>query len=266
MLRPPMRASLSRGAWLLPVLLLLAGPARAERDADFYLASVSGLFARGEYERALELVKKARALDSKTLETDASLALWEGLLLSHLGKKEEATAPLEEAFLLEPDLDLPARLSPKIREKVEGVRARVKKELASRPRTKKVEAAPQPAPPPTPTPKVVTEPPSRLAPRPAAEQAAPPAWRPGAELASSPPGPPVVPLLLGGVAVGAGAAGAWFGLQAYDAVSAARKAEFQGDTATALAAANAHALVANVAFAAAGTAAAAALITLLVSR
>ena len=66
-----MSVSRAQGAWLLPVLLLLAGPARAERDADFYLASVSGLFARGEYERALELVKKDRGLENKTLEADA---------------------------------------------------------------------------------------------------------------------------------------------------------------------------------------------------
>jgi len=76
----------------------------------------------------------------------------------------------------------------------------------------------------------------------------------------------VVPLLLGSVALGAGAAGAWFGLEAQKAVSTARQADFQDDTAAALGRASSEALVANVAFAVAGTAAAAALITLLVSR
>ncbi|MBM4381555.1 MAG: hypothetical protein FJ086_19995 [Deltaproteobacteria bacterium] len=264
-----MPALLARGAWLLPVLLLFAGPACAtERDADFYLASVSGLFARGEYERALELVKKARALENKTLEADASLALWEGLLLSHMGKKDNANGPLEEAFLLEPDLELPVRLSPKIREKVEGVRARVKMELASRPRKKVEPPKPQPRPPPPPEPAVSAQPaqPPALAPRADARKAQAPEWTPRAEVAEKAGAPVVVPLLLGGVALGAGAAGAYFGLEAQKAVSSARKAEFQSDTATALGTASSQAFAANIAFAAAGTAAAAALITLLVSR
>ena len=248
----------ARSAWLLPILLVLAGPVRAERGAESYLGSISGLFARGEYERALDLAKKARRLEQQSVETEASLALWEGLLLAHLGKKEEATGALEEAFLLEPDGEVPARLSPKIRDRVESIRARVKQELASRPRPKTAAPAPRPV--------VATADTPRTVARPGSSSAAAPAWTPGAELAQQPSGTPVVPLVLGGVAVAAGATGAWFGIQSSESVAAAKGATYQDEASTLLDTASSQALAANVGFAVAGTAALVALVTLLVSR
>lgn len=246
-----------RTAALALALLCMPGTARAGgEDAESYLSAASGLFARNEYEQALEYIRKARTQPSNGADMDASLALWEGLLLLHLGKKDEPTPHLELAFLLKPELALPAKLSPKIKLRVEEIRARVKKERAEKALAFRREPAPPPPPPPVqPEPKVaeVKKP----------EEEKP--YLPSAELASR-HATPVAPLVLGGVALGAGAAGAWFGLQSQDAVVRARAQGVQLDAASALGEANGQALAANVAFAVAGTAALAALVTLLVSR
>ncbi|MEN9796777.1 MAG: hypothetical protein RL653_473 [Pseudomonadota bacterium] len=251
----------------LAVLCVPSAYASESDEAERRLVIATELFARNEYEQALEQVRKARNL--KDLEGDelkASLALWEGLLLLHLGKKEEFQTHLEVAFLLQPDVAIPGRMSPKIKQRVEEVRASV---------MKKFERPAAPPKPPTPVqPKTEVKPTPRPEPKPesvaelkpvVAPEPAPTASLPSAELARTGPSP-VLPLVLGGVALGAGAAGAWFGLQSQDHVLRASGEREQISAYNTLVTAQDQALVANVAFAVAGTAALATVITLLVNR
>jgi hypothetical protein len=251
---------------VLAVLYVPSASASEADEAEAGLVIATGLFARNEYEQALDQIRRARKTpNTGRMELDASLALWEGLLLLHLGRKDEFKTHLEVAFLLQPELALPARLSPKIKQRVEEIRGQVKKELALRP-ARAAEPKPEPAveakpaltPERPPAPKPVVQ----VAP---AQAPAPESSLPSAELARSGPSP-AIPLVLGGVALGAGAAGAWFGLQSQDAVARARAEREQISAATTLVAAQDQALAANVAFAVAGTAALAALVTLLVSQ
>ncbi len=247
---------------MLAVLCVPPAHASQVEEAERRFVTATELFARNEYEQALEQVRRARTLtDLEGDELKASLALWEGLLLLHLGRKDEFKTHLEVAFLLQPDLALPGRMSPKIKQRVEEVRASVKKKFE------------RPAIPLRPEPRVEpkVEPPPRTEPNPAAlpvtgrKQEMPTPAIPSAELARSAPAP-VVPLVLGGVALGAGAAGAWFGLQSQDGVARARSEREQIAAHDTLVTAQDQALVANIAFAVAGTAALAAVVTLLVNR
>lgn len=284
-----MSASVGWRAVALALAVLCVPPVSASEleEAERRLVAATELFARNEYEQALEQVRKARALPVlKGDELEASLALWEGLLLLYLGKKDEFKTHLEVAFLNQPDLALPSRMSPKIKQRVEEVRATMKKKF-QRPvtPTKPVEQV-DPMVRETPGPKtrtptvtgaVLEERPkkddapldTRLTPTKitASAGARTAGDLDGESLAQGGSGGGhVAPLVLGGVAIGAGAAGAWFGLQSQDNVARARAEREQIAANDALGVAQDQAFVANVALAVAGTAALAAVITLLVSR
>ncbi len=89
----------------------------------------------------------------------------------------------------------------------------------------------------------------------------------GPSLRDTPPRrkPAVVPWVFGGLAVAAGGAGGYFGMQSRDSVDAARGAAGQRETADHLGRAQVQARNANILFAAAGTAAVGALISALVA-
>lgn len=272
---------LSRVGWraaAVALVVLSAQPALSQNreDAESYLVAAMGLFSQGEYEEALALVLKARSQTSDGgAELEASLALWEGLLRLHLGQKDDGPPHVLRAFLLRPDMALPARLSPKIKLRVEELRVDAKKQLekmrlvaeqdrAERERAEKERLAKELA---DRKRDREADPVVHLEPKPTVDTGtADKDYVPNAELAQKGSRSHVAPLVLGGVALGAGAAGAWFGLQSQDAITRARAERVQLSVADGLGAAQDQALVANIAFAAAGSAAVAALVTFLVSR
>lgn len=267
-------------AWGLALALLslaIAPAAHAQRsDVDRYLTAAARLYEDLEYERALDQLHRARQL-SRGVDDDVTIALYEGVILADLGKRDEALAAFREGLYLKPDAKLPVKVSPKVEREFEALRLDVKKELAQVLAKQKAERPQQPQQPPRHEGQEArTDRPER---QPAPEQpaktlivTAQPAPLPPAVAASTPrveaapqPGLPVLPFVLGGVAVAAGGTGAYFGLQARTEVDAAHAARFQDDAQAHLDNARGPAFTANVLFAAAGTAAAGALVSWLLS-
>lgn len=118
---------------LLVVCLCLWTPSVASAQADAverYLTAASRLYENLEYERALEQLKRAKSISGRTVDDDVAIALYEGIILADLGKKEDSISAFKEGLYLKPDAKLPVRVSPKVVSNFEGVRREVKKELA----------------------------------------------------------------------------------------------------------------------------------------
>lgn len=129
-----MRSGQALGAALCWVLLVfvpgkgLAAPGPAVQP---YLVSVSRLHEALAFERALEQLVTARRLSSG-VEDDVALSLWEGIIMAELNWKDEAAAAFKSALFLQPDAQLPVRVSPGISEQFESLRRDVKPSLTRR--------------------------------------------------------------------------------------------------------------------------------------
>lgn len=109
---------------------LFVGLAQAQTsDVERYLTAAARLYESLEYERALEQLKRARS-SSSGINDDISIALYEGIILAEMGKKEESTAAFKEGLFLNVDAKLPVKVSPKVERDFEVVRQDVKKEMA----------------------------------------------------------------------------------------------------------------------------------------
>jgi len=265
-------------------------------DAQKYLIAASRLYENLEYERALDQLKKARGV-SGGVDDDVAIALYEGIILADMGKKDEAVAAFKEGLYLKPEANLPVKVAPKIAQVFTATKNEVLKELQPILAKKKAEEE-----------KRLAEEKKRLADeqakkaaeaaalerqRAADEEARRAAEAERARLAQQqtdrpedkslvpPPkdtqdplkvekkasaGVPVAPLVVLGVGVAAAGVGAAFGVMANSEVNAARNATFQSDTIAHLNQANTNALVANIAFGVAGAAAITAVITYFVGR
>ncbi len=240
------------GLALALTVTLLGGGARAdENDAHRYIVAAVRLFESLEYERALEVLAKARPL-SRGIQDDVTITLYEGIILAELGRTEQAVAAFREGLLLMPEVRLPVRVSPKLDQQFEQVRSEVKKELAK---------AVTQAPPPKLPPKDLTV--KKL------EPSAPPIqgedYQPSAEVAEAGRSTPVLPFLFAGTAVAAAGVGAYFGLQSREGLGRAEDAAFQDETEAHRSRAQQQAGVANVLFAVAGGAAVGAVISWIAS-
>lgn len=307
----PRHAVLLRTLVLLVVCLCLWTPSVASAQADAverYLTAASRLYENLEYERALEQLKRARSISGRTVEDDVSIALYEGIILADLGKKEDSIAAFKEGLYLKPDAKLPVRVSPKVVSDFEGVRTEVKKELAPilarqeaekkrrEEEAKKLAEATKRAD--EDKAKADAEARRKAADARAKEDAEARARRAAEDKARQQnadrpekdrvivvqpdgtpdrqpdfiPGPrkkvergvPVAPIVLGGIAVAAGGAGAFFGLQSKSQLQQAQGAQFQDDTVRFRSSAADSAMIANIAFAAAGAAAIGALVSVFV--
>ena len=285
------RARAGAMAFVVAVWACLATvPAMAQvADVDRYVTAAARLYEDLEYERALEQLQRARKL-SRGVDDDVTISLYEGIILADLGRQEQSTAAFKEGLYLKPDAKLPIRVSPKVSRAFEDLRAEVKKELApilaKRKAAEDAKAEQE---------RARAEQAKRDQSKRDAEAkaksnstgSAPAEDRPTREthvidalpdgspdtasggLASAGviekpgSGPPVLPLALGGVAVAAAGVGGYFGLQSRSEIDAARASTFRSDAEAHLQAAQTPALVANVLFATAVTAAAGAVITLI---
>jgi tetratricopeptide (TPR) repeat protein len=102
--------------WLGLSCVLLSFTALAqnpEGTAQAHIDSARRLFENLEYERALEELDRAQRRAS-TEEENLSILLHEGIVLSEMGRADEAFAAFQAALRLRPDAELPLKVSPKI--------------------------------------------------------------------------------------------------------------------------------------------------------
>ncbi len=120
---------------LIALTLLVPWVARAQGSSEVrtYLSSISRLYDKLEYERALEQIASAKRL-TRGLEEDVALTLYEGIVLADMGKTDKASAAFQAALFLKPEAKLPVQVSPKVERLFEKLREQVD---------------PKPAPPPT---------------------------------------------------------------------------------------------------------------------
>jgi tetratricopeptide (TPR) repeat protein len=120
-------------SWILILALGAAPAAQGSKDeARRYLRSAAAFYDALDFDRALEQAKKAEAL-SKNPDVDVEIALVEGVLLATLERDDEADAAFRRGLSLQAEAKLPYKVSPKIVEQFEKVRAQVKKSLARQP-------------------------------------------------------------------------------------------------------------------------------------
>lgn len=129
----PRRASPKRAllAWVISLALLAPLASFAQDDAvQRYLTAAARLYENLEYERAIAQLERAKTLPNRTVDDDVAIALYEGIILADMGKKDQSIAAFKEGLFLKPDAKLPVRVSPKVVSDFESVRREVKKELA----------------------------------------------------------------------------------------------------------------------------------------
>lgn len=97
--------------------------------AQRYIDAAALLYQNLENERALDQLKKARTA-SGGVDDDVAIALYEGVILSDMGKKEDAIAAFREGLSLKPEAVLPVKVAPKIAEIFNTTKAEVMKQLA----------------------------------------------------------------------------------------------------------------------------------------
>ncbi|NPD30078.1 tetratricopeptide repeat protein, partial [Corallococcus exiguus] len=231
--------------------------AAAARPAGTYfdaaMEEAARLYEDLESEQALAAVTRARRL-ARTEQERSAAAIYEGVILADLGRRDEALASFRAGLLLAPEAKLPAKVSPKVESDFESVRSSVRQERA---------AVEKPADAPVRPP--VVEGPAALSPP---QVAAAPA--PGVDLKADArergmrPVPTVSWVLLG-TGVLAGGVGSVFGLQSRGNVSSARDADLSADVSGHLDDARGQAVVANVLFGTALAAAAGAVTTYFLS-
>jgi tetratricopeptide (TPR) repeat protein len=116
------------GVAVLALSLAPSAGRAAESDYTNYFNAMVRLYESLEYERALEQLDKARK-HSRGADDDVTLALYEGTIRSDLGQADQARAAFKTALLLRPDVNIPVKVSPKVRRQFEDLRKSVKKEL-----------------------------------------------------------------------------------------------------------------------------------------
>jgi tetratricopeptide (TPR) repeat protein len=116
--------------WLCAALLLMPALAGAtSKEVQKYLNAAATMIENLDYEKALKQIERARQ-KSQGAEDDVQVALFEGVVLSELGKTEKALTAFKTGLSMDPDAKLPLEVSPKVEKNFEQARANVKKTLA----------------------------------------------------------------------------------------------------------------------------------------
>lgn len=119
------------GRWVgvVLVLWLVPGMARAQSpEVRKYLNAAANMYENLEYEKALQQIERARK-KATTAADDAAIALYQGIVLSDMGKEEKALTAFKTGLSFDPDAKLPLDVSPKVEAIFERARASVKKLL-----------------------------------------------------------------------------------------------------------------------------------------
>jgi len=243
----------------LAAMALLAAPAMAEEPAkqppqalktsaavEEIISSAVKLYKALEYERALDELKKARAL-SPDRDASARIYLHEGIIYAGMGEvtaRDKAMDSFEQALLLKPDLKLPLMVSPKVERDFETTR-----KLLAEQRAKQARPSPPDDRPTTqkvgPTPPVISA----------------PSQPPSENFFGALPKPHIATLALGGGAVVTGLGGLIFGLMASGAFHESQIAVFADAKAQYYQSGVTSARVANTLYICAGLSAAASVAT-----
>jgi hypothetical protein len=215
------------------LVVALPTAARAQsRQVRRHLTTAERLYRALDNEGALEEVKKASRL-GRGVEDDVAVSLYEGIIFADMGKQAQSNSAFRAALLLNPNANLPLKVSPKVKKAFDAIRQSIHRNRASPP-TPGVQAA-QTAP-------LVAE----------AEPAA--KVRPGIR---------PLPVALLGVSVAIGGAGGYFGYRSYQDANSAQAAVYQSKRGAYLSSAKREATYANVGYAAAGAALVGAVLTYL---
>ncbi|WP_228557827.1 tetratricopeptide repeat protein [Myxococcus sp. AB056] len=258
--------------WVLSFTLLLPGLAfgqtvtakaaqASSRDSSFRarLKAAAQLYEELEYEQALKTLTQAKAL-ATTDDERAEAAMYEAIVLADLGRRSQSLRAFREALSLQPDSQLPVRVSPKVARDFDDVRKKLQSE--------RVASAPVEPPPPAPSQdRPVLEPegaasavatPSPAAPTPSLLTSAEPEL-----VAHESTGLRIrpLPVALLGAGVLAGGIGSYLGLRSRSDIQSARDTFSVNEQMGHLDAARGKALGANILFGVAATAAAGAVIT-----
>jgi len=201
--------------------------AHGQEHAARYIAAGERLYESLEYERALAQFAQARRLP-RTLAEDVRIALFDGLILSDMGMHDEARAAFKTGLLLEPEAQLPVATTPQVELEFEGIRRKVREELAARKLQQQealAEAEPvtheevaDPEPPRTPA----------ILLKPTETRDAQPSWLKSSILVGK-VSVPTPSLALTAAGVLAGGLGGFFGLQSRDQLQAARNTPFRDE-------------------------------------
>ncbi|RKH15830.1 tetratricopeptide repeat protein [Corallococcus praedator] len=231
---------------VLGLALMLVSPAWSQPAAsagpEFQarMSAASHAYEELDYEHALEQLDAAKTVARDSRERGQT-AIFRGLVLADLGRRQEALASFKNGLSLLPDASLPVKVSPKVSRDFEEVKRTVQEELTRSPRP------PSDAPNAMPDAQVALVPP-----------------RAQAEVRHT-RSMPVLPLALLGGGVVLGGVGGYFGLQSRSNVNAARDDAFYSDRTAHLDSARGQALAANVLLGAAITAAAGAAVVWLLT-
>jgi hypothetical protein len=235
-------------------VLLCSSAAAAQSGGNLYLSQGKVFFQGLEFEKCVQRMEQATRWKDSTRRELAEIELYSGLCKFSLGQREEADDHFALAVQMDPTLQLPPAISPRIAEAFDAVAARVRPAAAGR--AEAAQAAQQ-AEQQAPTAEVPRR--ANLVPTP------PPEGTVSEALTVQPAGPSrVLPITLGGVSAAAAVAGGILGNMArtYEAKHNDRTTFFQ-DAQTAGRDANNAALAANVGFGLAAAAAVGAVTTLL---
>jgi hypothetical protein len=235
----------------LMLLLLVAAPPPVE-GTNPYLNQAKVFQQQLDWEKCLRRLEQASRWNANTSAQLAEIELYAGLCEAGLGHETEAYEHFELGFQLDPALELPPQLGPKISALFQKAKAKAAK---SRPAAVEPELKKQPelAPAATPSLEPVAAPPPTPPPAVAAE-----AGSGAAHIA--------VPLAFGGISLISGGIGLVFGLQSKSTLDQARLAHFDSEDAALRRVAADRALVADVLFAVAGAALVAAVIAFFVTN
>ncbi len=273
------------------IVTAVSGAPALANSTNPYLQAGIDLYLDFEYEAALEQLKKAASLENNARFDKIQIGLWLGYIRMELGDEEGARADFMTALRLDPKLELPAKVSPKVAVVFESARDQV---LATIPIVPPPVAMAPAEPPVASTPSAPAEKPAPASDPNLARSAGvssavhPPESDQGRKAEVAPPSgeerarvllahsEPVPAEAISGrspsqvetyttsgrvlayVLVGAGAvlagSGAFFGARSSSTAAEAEDAHFQSDAASRLDAAQGQALTANILFGAAGTA------------
>jgi tetratricopeptide (TPR) repeat protein len=257
MVLSPLHAARAQKARKQPSSTPRAQPTRPDpNEAARYIKAAERLYEALEYERALEQLAQARRLP-RSLAEDVRIALFEGLILSDMGRRGDARVSFKTGLLLDPDARLPVRAAPKVEREFEEIRDQVRKELGLPPRPPPPPEARAEAPRQTDRPEAPPVEPGVVgrAPEPESRPWLPSSVRMGSTSV------PTHSLALLGAGVVAGGVGGFFGLKSRGQLEDARAATYQQELADRRGEAVSSARVANVLFGAAGLLATSAVVT-----
>jgi hypothetical protein len=111
------------------LLLHLTATAQEQTAARAQVESALIDYKNLDYERALEKLRSAQHLASTKAET-ITILLYEGIILSEMGRDKEAAAVFQAALHLHPTATLPVLVAPKIARRFEALRQQVQKNTA----------------------------------------------------------------------------------------------------------------------------------------